>query len=254
MRRSVEEHVARLPVALLRFDQDRRADLAHHDRRRGHPESGRHRARAARRRHRHRGARARRPVLAELEADDASRCVMLAAFGGVMACGVHAAAADLPASAARSMRRSPAGSPRRSAASGSSRPTRPRRARRWSSRSGAHRLFRNVASTMIGVSAVGAVSTVDRRHHRRADDHGRRAVRSSTGTMTLGDFVMYIFFTGLVAAPVVADRVHRHADHRGVRRARPHPRDPCRWRPKTTRTPARAADARTSTATSSSTT
>ena len=46
------------------------------------------------------------------------------------------------------------------------------------------------------------------------------------GTMTLGDFFMYIFFTGLVAAPRRPDRVHRHAGQRSVRRPRSHPRNP----------------------------
>jgi ABC-type multidrug transport system fused ATPase/permease subunit len=67
---------------------------------------------------------------------------------------------------------------------------------------GAHRLFRNVARSMTGVSAVTAFSTlivgiigvililV-----------GGRAILS--GQMTLGDFFMYIFFTALVAAPLV---------------------------------------------------
>jgi subfamily B ATP-binding cassette protein MsbA len=67
---------------------------------------------------------------------------------------------------------------------------------------GVHRLFRNIAGTMVGVSSTTAVATavvgiigvimilV-----------GGRSLLS--GAMTLGDFVMYIFFTGLVAAPVV---------------------------------------------------
>lgn len=67
---------------------------------------------------------------------------------------------------------------------------------------GVHRLFRNIAGTMMGVSSTTAVATavvgvigvimilV-----------GGRSLLS--GEMTLGDFVMYIFFTGLVAAPVV---------------------------------------------------
>ena len=58
------------------------------------------------------------------------------------------------------------------------------------------------------------------------------------GEMTLGDFVMYIFFIGLVAAPMVSIASHRHADHRGVCRPRSHPRDPRHARPRTTRTPA----------------
>jgi ABC-type multidrug transport system fused ATPase/permease subunit len=67
---------------------------------------------------------------------------------------------------------------------------------------GAHRLFRNVARSLTGVSGVTAASTliigvigvvmilV-----------GGRSILA--GTMTLGDYFMYIFFTALVAAPMV---------------------------------------------------
>ena len=68
--------------------------------------------------------------------------------------------------------------------------------------SGVDRLFRNIASTITGVSAitsfggliigvVGVLMMV----------FGGRAIIA--GTMTLGDFIMYIFFTGLLAAPIV---------------------------------------------------
>ena len=67
---------------------------------------------------------------------------------------------------------------------------------------GAHRLFRNVARSMTAVSAVTAFSTVI------VGVIGvililvgGRAILS--GDMTLGDFFMYIFFTALVAAPLV---------------------------------------------------
>ncbi|MDQ2973818.1 MAG: ABC transporter ATP-binding protein/permease [Acidobacteriota bacterium] len=67
---------------------------------------------------------------------------------------------------------------------------------------GAHRLFRNVARSMTGVSAVTAFSTVI------VGVIGvililvgGRAILA--GQMTLGDFFMYIFFTALVAAPLV---------------------------------------------------
>ena len=67
---------------------------------------------------------------------------------------------------------------------------------------GAHRLFRNVAQSITGVSAVGAASTVIVGVIGVVMIvMGGRAIID--GTMTLGDFVMYIFFTGLVAAPVV---------------------------------------------------
>ena len=55
MRRRVEEHVARLPVRYFDSTQAGRADLAHHERRRRHPEPRRHRPRAAHRQRRHRG-------------------------------------------------------------------------------------------------------------------------------------------------------------------------------------------------------
>lgn len=67
---------------------------------------------------------------------------------------------------------------------------------------GAHRLFRNVARSVTGVSGVTAFSTVI------VGCIGvililvgGRSILS--GRMTLGDFFMYIFFTALVAAPLV---------------------------------------------------
>ncbi|HVE55829.1 MAG TPA: ABC transporter ATP-binding protein, partial [Pyrinomonadaceae bacterium] len=67
---------------------------------------------------------------------------------------------------------------------------------------GAHRLFRNIAKTVTGVSAVssfssvviGAIAVV-------MIIIGGNAVQN--GTMTLGDFLMYISFTFLLALPVV---------------------------------------------------
>ena len=68
---------------------------------------------------------------------------------------------------------------------------------------GIHRLFRNIASSMLGVSAVSAASTVIVGVIGvLMIVVGGRAILA--GQMTLGDFVMYIFFTGLVAAPVVS--------------------------------------------------
>jgi ABC-type multidrug transport system fused ATPase/permease subunit len=67
---------------------------------------------------------------------------------------------------------------------------------------GVERLFRNIARTITATSAVGAATTVI------AGAigvlliiFGGRAILA--GTMTLGDLVMYIFFIGLVAAPLV---------------------------------------------------
>ncbi|HKE58798.1 MAG TPA: ABC transporter ATP-binding protein, partial [Pyrinomonadaceae bacterium] len=67
---------------------------------------------------------------------------------------------------------------------------------------GAHRLLRNVAKSLTGVSAVTAFSTVV---------VGMIGVILTlvggndilAGRMTLGEFFMYIFFTALVAAPLV---------------------------------------------------
>ncbi len=67
---------------------------------------------------------------------------------------------------------------------------------------GAHRLFRNIASSVTGVSAIssfssviiGAIAVV-------MIVIGGNAVQG--GTMTLGDFLMYISFTFLLAMPVI---------------------------------------------------
>ena len=68
---------------------------------------------------------------------------------------------------------------------------------------GAHRLFRNVAKAMTGVSATTAGSTVI------VGIVGIIMIWLGgrdilAGRMTLGDFIMYIFFVGLVAAPMVS--------------------------------------------------
>jgi ABC-type multidrug transport system fused ATPase/permease subunit len=67
---------------------------------------------------------------------------------------------------------------------------------------GAHRLFRNIAMSMTGVSATTAGSTVI------IGVIGVIMIWLGgndilAGRMTLGDFVMYIVFIGLVAAPLV---------------------------------------------------
>jgi ABC-type multidrug transport system fused ATPase/permease subunit len=66
----------------------------------------------------------------------------------------------------------------------------------------AHRLLRNVASSMTGVSATAALSTVvvGAIGTLLVIVGGRDLMR---GTMTEGDFLMYILFTGIVAAPLV---------------------------------------------------
>jgi len=67
---------------------------------------------------------------------------------------------------------------------------------------GAHRLFRNIAKSMTGVSATGAFSNVviGAIGVVMIIVGGRSLVN---GTMTLGDLVAYIFFTGLLALPIV---------------------------------------------------
>lgn len=68
---------------------------------------------------------------------------------------------------------------------------------------GAHRLFRNVAKSMTGVSATTSGSTVV------VGIVGVLMIWLGggailSGEMTLGDFIMYVFFIGLVAAPMVS--------------------------------------------------
>ena len=67
---------------------------------------------------------------------------------------------------------------------------------------GAHSLFRNIARTITGTSAVTAFATVVIGVVGVVMILiGGRSILS--GEMTLGDLVMYIFFTGLLAAPVI---------------------------------------------------
>ena len=67
---------------------------------------------------------------------------------------------------------------------------------------GAHRLFRNIASTITGTSGIAAISTVIiGAVGVLILTVGGRAV--SAGTMTIGELVSYIFFVGLVSFPVV---------------------------------------------------
>ncbi len=68
---------------------------------------------------------------------------------------------------------------------------------------GAHRLFRNIAKSMTGVSATTAGSTVI------VGIIGVLMIWLGggaiiAGQMTLGELIMYIFFIGLVAAPLVS--------------------------------------------------
>src|SRR6266446_1983614 len=66
---------------------------------------------------------------------------------------------------------------------------------------GAHKLFRNVATTMTGVSGVGAFAQFVIGAISVVMILVGRAVLS--GSMTLGQFVQYVFFVGLVALPLI---------------------------------------------------
>ena len=68
---------------------------------------------------------------------------------------------------------------------------------------GAHRLFRNIAQSMTGVSATTSGSTVI------IGVIGVVMIWIGggdilAGRMTLGDFIMYVFFIGLLAAPLIS--------------------------------------------------
>ena len=67
---------------------------------------------------------------------------------------------------------------------------------------GVHNLFRNVAKAVTGVSAISSFSTlVVGGIGVLMIVVGGKAIIA--GDMTLGEFVMYIFFTGLVASPLI---------------------------------------------------
>jgi ATP-binding cassette, subfamily B, putative efflux pump len=67
---------------------------------------------------------------------------------------------------------------------------------------GVHQLFRNIARTITGISGLGAFTTVVVGAVGVVMVLvGGRAILA--GSMTVGDFVMYVFFTGLVVLPLV---------------------------------------------------
>jgi ABC-type multidrug transport system fused ATPase/permease subunit len=68
---------------------------------------------------------------------------------------------------------------------------------------GAHRLFRNIAKSITGVSATGAFATlvIGAVGVLMMLVGGNAVIHK---TMTLGDFMMYMLFIGLVAVPVVS--------------------------------------------------
>jgi len=67
---------------------------------------------------------------------------------------------------------------------------------------GAHRLFRNIAKSLTGVSAVGAFSSlvIGSISVVMILVGGNSVI---AGSMTIGELFMYIFFTGLMAFPIV---------------------------------------------------
>ena len=67
---------------------------------------------------------------------------------------------------------------------------------------GVHKLFRNIATTITGVSAIGNLTTiVIGGIGALMIIVGGRSVMA--GAMTLGDLMMYVLFVGLVAAPLI---------------------------------------------------
>jgi ABC-type multidrug transport system fused ATPase/permease subunit len=67
---------------------------------------------------------------------------------------------------------------------------------------GVHRLFRNIATSITGVSALGALTTVVvGAIGATMIVMGGRAIMA--GEMTIGDLLMYVLFTGMVAAPLI---------------------------------------------------
>ena len=90
---------------------------------------------------------------------------------------------------------------------------------------GAHRLFRNVAQSMTGVSATTAGSTVIVGIIGILMIWlGGRAIIA--GEMTLGDLIDVHLLHRSRRCAARVDRVDRHANHRGLCRPRSHPRDP----------------------------
>jgi ABC-type multidrug transport system fused ATPase/permease subunit len=68
---------------------------------------------------------------------------------------------------------------------------------------GVHKLFRNVAKTITAVSATGTFATIILGVIGVIMmTIGGRAILA--GSMTLGELIMYVFFTGLLAAPVMS--------------------------------------------------
>ena len=108
---------------------------------------------------------------------------------------------------------------------------------------GVHKLLRNVTS--VDDRRVDDDGAVDghRRHHRRRDDPGRRQrhPRQDDDDRRLRHVPVLHRDDGGAGG---ADGVDRHADHRGLRRPRSHPRGQADGWPRTPRTPARRRSTR----------
>ena len=109
---------------------------------------------------------------------------------------------------------------------------------------GVHRLFRNVAKTMTGFSAVSAFSTL--LFGRLASSiMWVGATDMLAGRMTVGQFFLHPV-PGPARRAHRADRLDRQPDHRGLRGPRENPRDPQRDDRRTRKTPpARGSNAST---------
>ena len=115
LRAAVQEHIGRLPVRLLRCQQNRRAGVAHHDRRGRRAQSGRHRPGRFRRRHADRRFRPGRPASHQRRHD--RRRARRSYWRSAWSCKEPSTRfGRFFASAARSTPKSPAGSPNRWAA------------------------------------------------------------------------------------------------------------------------------------------
>ena len=224
LRRKVQAHVGRLPVAVLRREQDRRARLAHHERRRGRAEPDRHGPRRVRRRPPDGGDRARRAL-------QISATMTLLAFTFLVGFGLvlnRAFGTIRPIFRERGKINAEV-TGRLTESLGGVRVVKGYHAEEREENvfaAGVQRLLDNVLKTL----------TVDERHEplldraardRRRGRHVRRArARSSPGTLTLGGFFTYTIFLGFLVAPDLPDRRDRHAAHRGARGARADARDP----------------------------
>ena len=216
-----EDHAPAGP--LFRLDAERRAAVAHHERRRRHPQPGRHRPGAAGGRRPHRDHQPRRAAVSQL-ADDARH---RAGPGGVRrrhGLRVQAAAAVVPRA-----RQDPGGSDRPAHRSARRHPHRQelhggeaRRDRVHARRAQAVPQHRAVDDRRLGHDL-----RQHRDHRRRRRDHdldGRQ--RHPRRPHDAGRFRDVHLLHRPAGGADDLDRQHRHADHRSVCRARSHPRDP----------------------------